>query len=268
MLLLIFIYIFLGVIAGTLAGLFGIGGGVILVPALVFCFELLHIPQDVLMHLALGTSLSCIFITGLNSAWTHQKKKNIDWNVFYKLLWGIIIGTILGGRVASYLSSETLEIIFAIFLTFVLVKMSFKPKEEHIERKVPLLLYWVVGGFIGFKSAILGVGGGTISIPFLTWTGKEMKKAVGVSASIGLPISLFGSLAYIYNGHGNIHLPTYSVGYIYLPAFFGIVSTSSLFARIGARMSHSVSQTKLRYLFLTFLGLTVLRTYYGIFFGG
>lgn len=267
MLLNAILYMTLGIFSGTLAGFFGIGGGVILVPALIFFLKLSgDIPREIFMHMVLGTSLACIFITALNSVWSHHKKKNIKWNIFNKLFIGIAIGAIAGGQSANLLSSHTLKIIFAIFLTFIFIKMCFQMKPRPQGYQPHFLLYTLVGSGIGFKSSILGIGGGAISIPFLNWTGLKMKKAVGISASIGLPISFFGSLTYIYNGFSYPNLPEYSLGYVYLPAFLGIVSTSSIFARLGVRLSHHVSQEKLRKSFLVLLLVIILKTYYGIFY--
>lgn len=261
----IIIYLLIGVLGGSLAGFFGIGGGIILVPALLASFKYLKFSPDIRMHLVLGTSLACIFITALNSVWAHQKNKNIKWSIFNKLFMGIFGGTLLGAQVADKLSSSMLEVFFAIFLTFVFFKMCLKEKPKKGTQQVHNFLYWLMGILIGFKSAILGVGGGTLSIPFLIWSGENIKKAVGISASIGLPIAFFGCLSYAYNGYGKEGLPNHSFGYIYLPAFFSIISTSAIFAQIGAKLSHRISHEKLRYLFLTFLFIVLVKTYYGVF---
>lgn len=255
-------YLLLGLISGTLAGFFGIGGGVILVPTLLLCFKFLNFNNDIIMHMALGTSLSCILFNSLNSTFAHHKNNNVDWHIFFKLLPGIIIGVILGALLSDSLSSRSLEIIFAIFLTAVLIKMSFKLPSNPEQKHINLLTYIVTGSIIGFKSAILGIGGGTISIPFLVWTGKKMKKAVGVSASIGFPISLFGTLSYIYNGFHQQNLPQYSLGYIYLPAFISIALLSTFSTRLGVKLAHSVSQERIRVLFVIFLLVITTKTYY------
>jgi len=254
----------IGIVAGILAGLFGIGGGLILVPSIIICLKLLKTPDEILMHMALGTSLSCIFINSIISAWNHNKRSKINWKIFNKLIVGIVIGVLFGGKIASLLSSKTLEIFFASFLTIITVKMWLALKVEPKSRNIPSPLYFTVGGIIGFKSAVLGLGGGTISIPFLTWAGRPMKEAVSVSAFIGIPIALLGSLSYITNGLSSSMLPKYSLGFVYLPAVFGIVSTSFIFIKIGAHFSHSLAQNKLHKLFSSFLTIVLVKTIYDI----
>ncbi len=260
-------YLVLGIFVGFLSGIFGIGGGVVLVPILVLVLETIGTNPEVVMHLALGTSLSCIFVNSLNAVATHRKNNNLDTQIFKKLIIGIIPGSILGSFIAGILSSHTLEVIFAIFLTFVIINMGLKSlkRKEQEKRNLPILLYAFVGLVIGMKSAILGVGGGTISIPFLTWTGEKMKKAVGVSASIGLPISFFGMLTYIFNGLGNRDLPAYSLGYVFVPAFLGIACTSWYFARLGANISNNISHKKLTWAFIVFLIVITAKAYIQLF---
>ena len=254
-----------GILAGTLAGIFGVGGGVVFVPALMFCFELIKVPDEIFMHMVIGTSLSCIFVTTMNSSYSHYKRKNIDWKIFQKLAVGVLVGVFLGSMVASFLSSQTLKLLFATFLMLITVKMWTGFKVEPQSRKIHIIWYWIVGTIIGFKSAILGIGGGTISVPFINWTGKKMKEAVGVSASLGVIISSIGTVTYIYSGYGNTLLPEYSFGYIYLPAFLGITSMSSIFAHVGAKLSDSLPQKKLYKAFAIFMAMIMVKTFYGVF---
>ncbi|OUR95529.1 hypothetical protein A9Q84_16035 [Halobacteriovorax marinus] len=264
MLIIVLICMIIGMIAGTLAGLFGIGGGLILVPSIIICLNIIQVPHQILMHMALGTSLSCILVNSSFSALTHYKKGKIDWKTFNKLIIGIILGVLFGGKIASALSSKTLEMIFASFLSLITLKMWLHLNIEPKPKKIATPIYWLVGLLIGLKSAVLGLGGGTISVPFLTWGGKTMKEAVGVSAFIGIPIALIGSLSYIYNGYGQNLLPEYSLGFVYLPAFLGIIITGPVFAKIGAHFSHSLPQKKLYRLFACFLTIILCKTLYDI----
>lgn len=253
-----------GMFAGTLAGLFGVGGGVIFVPALMFCFDLLKIPQDIYMHLVIGTSLSCILVTTINSSYSQFKRGNIDWIVFRKLAFGVIIGVFLGGRIAEMLASQTLKLLFALFMALLTVKMWTGYKVDPKERNISLLWYWIVGAVIGFKSAILGIGGGTLSVPFLSWTGKKMKQAVGVSSSLGVIISFIGTITYIYTGYDNTNLPPFSVGYVYIPAFLGIASMSAIFAHVGAKLSDRMDHARLYKAFSIFIALIMVKTFYSV----
>ena len=160
------IYITLGIFAGTLSGVFGIGGGLIIVPTLLYCFKLLNFPDAYTMHMAIGTSLSIILVTVSNSMYGHHLNKNVDWKIVKKIVSSIIIGAFLGSFVSKSLTASTLEKIFSIFVVLVSLKMFADIKVEKELKITGWFLYSVVGLIIGFKSTILGIGGGTISIPF------------------------------------------------------------------------------------------------------
>lgn len=255
------IYIVLGVFAGLLSGIFGIGGGLIIVPTLLFCFKVLHFPPEYSMHMAIGTSLSIILVTVSNSVYGHHLNKNVDWKIIKKIFGSIIVGAFLGSFASNQLAADTLELIFSIYVVLVSIKMFLDIKVERPLKVTSNFLYSLVGLIIGFKSTILGIGGGTISIPFLTWRGHSMKTAVGVSAALGIPIAISGVVSYIYNGYANPALPQYSLGYIYLPALVGVVITSSFFARIGAKLSHKLPQAKMKKGFAIFLMLVALKMF-------
>ncbi len=253
------IYLLLGVFAGTLSGLFGIGGGLVIVPTLLFCFKFLGFSAENAIHMAIGTSLSIIVITASNSIYSHNKRGSIDWKVVKRILIPLIIGTYAGGLVSSKLSANFLEIVFSVYVVLVSIKMFLDVKVDKAQKETSTLLYSIVGSIIGFKSAILGIGGGTISIPFLSWRGFPMKKAVGVSAALGLPISIVGTTSYIISGLKVSGLPEQSLGYIYLPAFFGVILTSSFSAHFGAKLSHKLPQDKMKKGFAIFLSIVAVK---------
>lgn len=255
------IYLALGVFAGTLSGIFGIGGGLIIVPTLLFCFKTLNFPAEHIMHLSIGTSLSIILVTVTNAMYGHHLNKNVDWSVVKKMFFPILVGALAGGFISKGMTAKALEIIFSIYVTLVSIKMFMDIKIERDPIDTKKIFYRIVGFIIGFKSTILGIGGGTISIPFLTWRGHPMKKAIGVSASIGIPIALAGTASYIYNGLDQSDLPEYSVGYVYLPALIGVVFTSAFFARLGAKFSKRLPQDKMRKTFAIFLMLVALKIF-------
>lgn len=258
------IYILLGIFAGTLSGIFGIGGGLVIVPTLLFCFKLLDFPSAYIMHMTIGTSLGIILVTVSNSMYGHHLNKNIDWAIIKKIVLFLLIGAFTGSFVSKDLATDTLELIFAAYVVIVSIKMFLEVKIERELRETSSVLYSIVGFIIGFKSTILGIGGGTISIPFLTWRGQPMKVAVGVSATLGIPIALAGATSYMYNGYGISELPKYSLGYVYLPAVVGVTLTSSFFARIGAKLSHRLPQDKMKKGFAIFLMIVAVKMIYQI----
>lgn len=255
------IYIVLGIFVGTLSGIFGIGGGLVIVPTLLYCFKGLGFPTDLAIRMAIGTSLATILVTVSSSAYAHHKNGNVDWGIVKKICLWIIIGGVSGTFISGELASDTLEIIFSIFVVLVAIKMFTDIKVEREYKPTGMILYGIVGFIIGLKSTILGIGGGTISIPFLTWRGVSMKKAVGVSASIGIPIALSGVFSYIYTGMKLPNLPQYSLGLIYLPAFFGVILTSSYFAKVGAKISNHLPQDKMKKGFALFLFLVAIKMF-------
>lgn len=263
----IIIYIFLGMFVGLLSGLFGIGGGLVIVPILSYVFTILDFPSSIIMHMAIGTSLSIILVTVSFSSFHHYKRGGIDFEIYKNLFFFVIIGTLGGGFLSRFLSTKILEVIFAVYVLVVALKMFFDSSKTMKPKETSISLYAAVGVLIGLKSAILGIGGGTISIPFMSWRGVEMKKAVGISAALGIPVAIFGASSYIFNGIDKSKdiLPLYSVGYVYLPAFFSVSLLSSFFSRFGVRLSYYFSQKKLQILFASFLVLVLLKSIYVIF---
>lgn len=253
-----------GVLAGLVAGMFGLGGGVVFVPVIMFILDFMKVPQQHYMHMVIGTSLSCVMITTMNSSYSHYRRSNIIWSDLKKLVIGVVLGVLLGSQVAYLLPSNILKWFFALFLTFVTFKMWVGLKVEPHERHIHTFWYWAAGLIIGLKSSLLGIGGGTISVPFLNWTGRKMKQAVGVSASLGLVISVLGSLSYAANGLRAGNLPEYSFGYVYLPVFIGISMMSSIFAHIGVKIADKHDQIKLKKAFAILLLGVVIKTYWSL----
>ncbi len=248
-----FLYLILGALAGTLAGLFGIGGGLIIVPALIFSFELQELSPEILTHLAVGTSLATIVVTSISSVRAHHSKGGVQWRIFTVLAAGIMIGAWLGTYTAIQISSTTLQRLIGIFALLVALKMwfGFNPSEQSALPGKPTLM--VAGGVIGWVSSIFGIGGGTLTVPFLRRSNLTMTKAVGTSAACGLPIASTGAVANMVMGQSNELLPTLSTGYVYWPAFFGIVLTSALFARFGVKLAHQLPAEKLQKCFAVLL---------------
>lgn len=243
----------MGALAGMLAGLLGIGGGIIIVPVLALVFEHQGVSLTVLMHVAIGTSLATIVTTSISSIMAHQKRGAIDWQVFRFITPGILLGALLGSYVAKLIPGETLQMIFIGFMFFVAFQMA-KGMATQPHRTLPGKAGLTIAGtVIGTVSSMMGIGGGSMSVPFLTWCNMQVRRAVATSASIGLPIALAGTAGYIYTGWGIEQRPPWSIGFINLPAYLGIVIASTLFAPLGARIAHRVSDIVLKRLFALFL---------------
>ncbi|MFC3152455.1 sulfite exporter TauE/SafE family protein [Litoribrevibacter euphylliae] len=232
------VYLLVGAIAGLLAGLFGIGGGMIIVPALVLAFEAQQVSPEVLTHLAVGTSLATIVFTSMSSIRTHHQKGGVDWPAFKKISVGIVIGSALGVATADQLSGEHLQKIIGTFALCAAAQMAFQLSPKPSRQLPGSFGLGVVGSFIGWASAIFGIGGGTLSVPFLTWCNLKVQRAVGTAAAIGFPIAFIAAITNVVVGWDKAGLPEWTSGYVYWPAFFGIVVTSVFFARQGAKLAH------------------------------
>ncbi|CCO25078.1 sulfite exporter TauE/SafE family protein [Maridesulfovibrio hydrothermalis] len=259
------LFIVLGIFAGILAGLLGIGGGLVIVPILVFALPPLGIPEVHLMHIALGTSLASIIFTSLSSMRSHNKRGAVRWDIFKTITPGILAGTFLGSLSTSFMNTKILKGIFVIFLYYVASQMLFglKPKAS---RQVPDSKgMFAAGSVIGIFSSLVGIGGGTLSVPFLTMCNITIHTAIGTAAAIGLPIALAGTAGFLWTGAGTAGLPPYCIGYIYLPALVGIVSASMLTAPIGVRLAHSLPVDKLKKIFAVLLIMVATRMLITIF---
>jgi len=242
-----------GAVAGTLAGLLGIGGGIIIVPVLALVFRNQGVPIDVLMHVSIGTSLATIVVTSLSSIRAHQKRGAIDWSVFRRITPGILFGALFGAVLADAIPGAELRTLFAIFMFLVATQMMIAGTPAP-HRKLPGRPGMLGAGVvIGTIAALMGVGGGSMSVPFLTWCNVHIRQAVATSAAIGLPIALAGTAGFIFTGWGSDALPAWSLGYVNLPAFTGIVIASILFAPLGARLAHTIPPKLLKRIFAVLL---------------
>ena len=245
-------YIALGAFAGILAGLLGVGGGLVIVPVLTFIFTALHFPERHILHLALGTSLASIMFTSVSSFRAHHRRGAVDWLVVRRITLGIMAGTFGGSWVAAQLSTRFLKGFFVVFLYYVATQMllNIKPKPH---RQLPGRTgMFSVGSLIGGVSSLVGIGGGSMSVPFLVWCNVAIHRAIGTSAAIGFPIALAGAVGYVVNGL-SAPLPPYSLGFVYLPALIGIAAASIATAPFGAKLAHSLPIDKLKKIFALLL---------------
>lgn len=250
----------LGLSSGLLAGLLGIGGGMVIVPGLFFIFQLMQIPIDLLMHLAMGTSMCVMICTASASTWTHQIKGDIKWDFLLKILPGIFLGLICGSFVSQHLSTRLLEWIFGIFLLIVSGRILLKRKliSEQKSKTPQLPFINLVGMVIGLKSGLLGIGGGAISIPFLMYCGLPMTEVAGTSASFSLPISILGTFSLGIWAASHTHFPL-TTGYIYWPAVLLIAPFTMFGATLGTKLSHIIPSEKMRLIFAWFLMIVSIR---------
>ncbi len=264
MLISILVYLCCGAVAGVLAGLLGVGGGIVIVPMLVSIFPTQGIPPEYVQQLALGTSLASIIITSVSSTRAHHKRGAVHWDIFRRITPGILLGTFCGGLVASRMPTLFLKIFFICFLAFVAVQMlsSYRPPAS---RDMPSALGTAgAGGVIGLVSSFVGIGGGTLSVPFMSYCNVPLHHAVGTSAAIGFPIALAGTLSYIIGGWNQPDLPAGCFGFVHLLALAGIAVASFCTAPLGARLSHSLPTSKLKKAFAVFLIIVDIRMIMGL----
>lgn len=254
-----FLYLGVGVASGILAGLFGIGGGLIIIPLLIYILLSQGVNPDVITHLAVGTSLAIIIFTSITAVLAQNKRKAINWPIFLWMAVGILLGSFLGAKTASYIDGKSLQKIIGVFALCIAAELLFEimrqPKaQQHLtEKNIPKPIFTLSGIVIGWASAIFGIGGGSLTVPFLNWCHFPMQKAAGTSSACALPIAITGAAGYLWAGWGNAALPNWSVGYIYLPALLGIATTSSIFARLGVKLAYRLSARMLKGLFALLL---------------
>lgn len=261
--MIIITYLMIGALTGILAGLFGVGGGTIIVPALLLTLTAQGVSPEVVTHMALGTSLATICLTSISSVLAHNEKGAILWPVFMRITPGICIGVLLGSFIAALLSGDLLQKAFGIFALVVSAQMftGWQPGgSSHLPGPTGL---FTGGGIIGVFSALFGIGGGSLSVPFLSFCRVNMQQAVATAAAIGMPIAFFGAAGYAWQGWNHPQLPSWSSGYIYWPAFAGITLASVIFARVGARLAHALPAQRLKQLFALFLACIGLWLLFG-----
>ncbi len=244
-----FYYCILGIISGIVAGLLGLGGGIVIVPALYFIFSWQELAPEITMHLAVATSLATIIFTAISSCYAHSKRDAVLWDTVLTLGPGIMLGAIIGAFVTDSVSNNHLRIFFGVFEMLVAIQIWFQ-LQPKAQKSLPGTLGLVITGLIiGFLSTILGIGGGTIVVPFLLWCCIDIRHAVGTSSACGLPIAVAGTFSLIWIGWNNPSLPEYTMGYVYLPAAIGITLTSILTAPLGAKLAHKIPKDHLKKIF-------------------
>jgi len=247
------LYLAFGAVAGVLAGLLGLGGGIVIVPMLNYAFAMQGLPPDTIQLMAVATSMACILFTSISSVRAHHKHGGVNWGAWGVTTPGILLGTFGGTWIAVLIPQAYLRGFFIVFLLYVAAQM-LRPLKVAVRRGLPgKSVFAGAGVVIGFISSLVGIGGGTMSVPFLSWATLDFRTCIGTSAAIGFPIALAGTLGYIVNGWHAEGLPPHTFGYIYLPALFGIAVASMLFATVGAQLAHRLPIPLLRRVFAVFI---------------
>jgi uncharacterized membrane protein YfcA len=259
-------YIALGLFTGFAAGLMGIGGGVVMVPMLTILFTAQGLFQaSEALHSALGTSMAAILFTSLASLRAHHRHGAVLWDVVFQITPGILLGTVLGTLLASRIPVRPLAVFFALFVCFTAMQMILNLKPEAARELPGRLGVFCVGIGIGTLSALVAIGGGAITVPFLTWCNVKVQNAIGTSSAVGFPIAIGGTLGYIYNGWNNAALPPGSLGYVFLPALLWMVPFSMLAAPFGARTTHRLPGVTLKRIFACLLIALSVRMLWKLF---
>lgn len=245
----IILYIALGTFVGFMSGLLGVGGGGLLVPLLTSVFMYQGISSNNIMHLALATSLACMIFTSISSVYAHTSKGTVLWNVVTGMTPGIMMGAFITTQVASHLNSNYVALFFALFMALIALQTFLKWSPKPSKNPMNLFGLIIAGIGIGSGSAIAVVGGGFLTVVYLSYKNIDIKKAIGTSAAIGLPIAITSTIGYMLSGWTTkVELPN-TYGFIYLPAFILISFASVISATLGARCSHSFSEIILKKIF-------------------
>lgn len=262
----------LGAVAGFLAGLLGVGGGIILVPGLYAVFNFLQPSMgfDVthLMHLCVGTSLAIIIPTGFSSAWAHHKRGSVDFNLVKMIGGGIIVGVIFSTWVVQGLDALSMKMIFASAILVLAIIMIANPSRFQISTEDPKQPFSSLAGFvIGGLSTLIGIGGATLGVPYLSLHGVPMHRAVGSASAMGLVIAVPAAIGFMIIGSGQNNLPPFSVGYVNFMAWIAIIPVSVSVAPLGVRVAHKISVTRLKVIFAIFMMAVALNMWRKILLG-
>lgn len=239
------VFFALGSFSGILSGLLGIGGGIIIVPCLAWLFDLYHFPSDVIMQMAAATSLAVMVVTMLRALLAHRRYQVEFWSIYKRWLAPVLIGVLVGVVAAHYMYSAVLVVVFAVVMIMLAIKLLFPltSKQRQLPKRFGMT---VSGSLIGVLSGMLGIGGGAFSIPYLVHYNITMRRALVVSIAVSISIATIGTILVIIMGWHQIGLPAHTIGYIYWPAWVGIIVGSTLFVPVGTALSHRLPVATLR----------------------
>ena len=252
------IYLLCGAVIGITAGLFGIGGGVIGIPVLLFLFNLQGMPDALSMHMAIGTMLSTVIVTTIVASYTHYLKGTINFSVFKKFILGAMIGSVIGITLSKHMNGIYLQKIFAIFLAIIALHMFLKIEVEPHQNFPGRSAMFIASIIFGILSGMLGLGGGVFMIPYFNWCGMSIRQSIATATACIWPVALIGSVGYMYSNVQLTTMPAWNSGFVYWPAFIGVSLTSMLCAPLGIRLAHRISTGLLKKSFaLLLMGISV-----------
>lgn len=256
---LLLLIIAIGGFAGVLAGLLGVGGGIVLVPAFYFTFESLGYGGPELMQICLATSLATIIVTSVRSVMSHHKKGAVDWDILKNFAPGIVVGAVIGVAVASALRSTTLQVIFGSLAVLIGLYMAFGNSGWRIAPEMPTgRLKIIFAPIIGFLSVLMGIGGGSFAVPTMTLYGRPIHKAVATAAGFGVLIALPSVIAFLFVPIPPEFRPPFTVGAVNLPAFLIVICMTLMTAPLGARLAHAMDPKPLKRFFAFFIIVVAL----------
>jgi len=256
-----------GVLAGLIAGLLGVGGGIVIVPVLYHLFGLIGLGEDVRMHVAVGTSLASIILTSTSSIRAHLQRDAVDKDLLRSWAPAIVAGVIAGTVLAGAARGQVLTALFATMAMLVAVNMTFMPANLRVSDHLPSgVVKHTLGMLIGGISAMMGIGGGTLTVPTLVLCDYPIRRAVGTASAIGFIIAIPGTLGFMAGGWGTEGLPAFSLGYVNFLGLALIAPTSMAMAPVGAKLAHTIDPRRLKQAFAVFLMLTSARMFHGLLF--
>lgn len=259
-------YLGLGMFAGITSGMMGAGGGLVTVPGLAFIFSLQSFPPALIMHVAVGTTLAKMVVVASRSLLAHAKRQIKFFDLYKKMVPGLVLGVVGGGVLAHFLRSSFLTLAFGFFVLFLAIKLFFKSRERVAKKTLPnstgLL---AAGSFVGFQSGMFGIGGSAFTVPYLTSRGVSIRTAVMVSVSFAVTVAALGALTFMVIGYHAAGMPHWSTGYVYWPAWCGLVIGGVLMAPLGAKWSHALPPEKLKRFFAIFLVVVSLHMIWSCF---
>jgi hypothetical protein len=254
-----FTYLAAGAGAGTLAGLLGVGGGLIIVPILLVLFAHLGYPAHLLTQLAVGTSLASIVITGISSTWAHHRHAAVDWLLVRRFALGIMVGAVCGAYLATRIDSYVLKKIIGVFALLVSLQIGLQLKPQAVGQLATGLRLNCIAAVIGLISSLIGIGGGSLTVPYLLWAQQPMRRAVATSAACGVPIGVAGAVGFMWVGLDRMDLPAHSIGYVMWPAALMIAISSTVAAQLGAYLAHTLPVPVIKRVFAVVLLIVGVR---------